>query len=161
MKVYLGSDHGGFALKESIKGWLTEWGYTYEDCGNTKLDSRDDYPDYALSVAQKVASDNASEEKETDWPKMPSSFGILGCRSAIGVVMAANKVRGIRAGAAIDKHHVEHGRANDNINILALSGDWLDEAQAKEIVHAFLTTEYSQEERHSRRLDKIKAYENR
>lgn len=146
MKIYLGADHGGFELKEKIKGWLTEWGYEIEDLGNTVIDENDDYPDFAFKVAESVA-------------KNPESRGILACRSAAGMVIATNKIKRIRAVAAFDVVSAKHSREHNNANVLALSGDWMDETTAREIVRVWLETPFSKEERHQRRLDKIRKYE--
>lgn len=142
MQIYLGADHGGYELKEKVKGWLDEWGYKYEDSGNTAYDKDDDYPDYAVAVARKVG-------------RTPGAFGVLACRSAAGMVIAANKVRGVRAGAAFDVESARHMREHNDANVLAVSGDWLDEKQVKDIIRAFLKAKFSAEERHVRRVGKI------
>lgn len=144
--IYLGSDHGGFELKEKIKKLLGEWGYPYEDLGNTVYDQQDDYPEFAFKVAQKTAQDLNNK-------------GILACRSAAGMVIAANKVRGIRAVSVFDKKGAEHSRLHNDANVLALSGDWLKERQVKEIVKTWLTTEFSGEVRHARRIKQIADFE--
>ena len=148
--IYLGADHGGFGLKEKIKTWLKDWGYEFTDKGALKLDPEDDYPDFAFAVADEVSShsDPAKPWEEQD-------KGILLCRSAAGMIIAANKVPGIRAAAAYDVKGAVQPRTNDDVNILGLSGDWLDDQTAKAIIKAFLETEYSHGERHQRRLDKI------
>jgi len=152
MKIYLGADHGGYELKEKIKGWMREWGqvnyetYEYEDLGAYELNPGDDYPDFAFAVAKAVAKDS-------------ESFGILSCRSGAGVVMAANKVKGIRAGSAHNIESAQHLKAHNNANILAVSGDWLNDEQAKEIIKVFLDTKF-EAGRHQRRLAKIAQYEN-
>jgi len=153
MKIYLGADHGGYPLKEKIKGWLEEWGqvnyetYDYDDLGAYELNPDDDYPDFAIPVAKAVTTN-------------PESFGILGCRSGAGVVMAANKVKGASAAIAFDVKAAKQMRTNDNIKILAVSGDWLEPELAKEVIKAFLETRF-EAGRHQRRLDKIAAYENK
>ena len=146
MKIYLGADHGGFDLKEKIKGWLTEWGYEFEDLGNTVFDPEDDYPDFAFKVAENVA-------------KNPESRGIMACRSAAGMVIAANKIKRIRAVSAFDVASAKHSREHNDTNVLGLSGDWMDEATAQEILRVFLGTPFSGEKRHQRRIEKIKKYE--
>lgn len=148
MRVYLGADHGGFALKERIKTWLSEWGYDWEDVGNTVYDEGDDYPAFALAVGEHVG-------------KNEDAFGVLACRSAGGMVIAANKVTGARAVSAHDVAAAKHAREHNNANVIALSGDWLTEAQAKEILKTFLETTFSGEERHVRRVNKINEYEQR
>ena len=152
--IYLGSDHGGFALKEKLKTWLTEWGFAFKDEGPAALDPEDDFPDYGFAVADEVG---AYDRQSLPWKDRTK--GILLCRSAAGMVIAANKVAGVRAAIGFDVKSAKQGRTNDDVNVLGLSGDWLDDNQAKEIVKTFLETEYPHEERHQRRLDKITARE--
>ncbi len=152
--IYLGADHGGFYLKEQIKQWLTEWGYKYKDMGARKLDPVDDYPQFALAVAEAVAQNTDSNKKWSEQTK-----GILLCRSAIGVVVAANKVMGIRAAAIFDENSAKHGRTNDDINVIALAGDWLKPKSAKKILKIWLETEFSDEPRYIRRIRQISEYE--
>ena len=144
--IYLGSDHGGFKLKEELKKFLEKKQYQFKDLGNTKSDKKDDYPDYAFKVAEKVASEK-------------SSFGILLCRSSAGMVIAANKVKGVRAVSVFDVNSAKHAREHNDANIIALSGDWINKKKMFKIVDVFLTTEFSGEERHVRRLKKIQEYE--
>ena len=141
--IYLGSDHGGFYLKQKIKLWLEEWGYEYTDLGNLKYEEGDDYPQYAFSVAKKVA-----ENKE-------KNRGILICRSAVGMVIAANKFKGARAAACYDKEMARLSREHNNANIIALSGDFVNDEAAKRIIKIWLTTEFSGQERHFRRIGQI------
>ena len=146
MKIFLGSDHGGFELKEELKTWLKGKGYDAVDKGNIKLDPEDDYVDYAAAVAKSVA-------------KTKDGRGLLFCRSAAGMVMAANKINGIRAVAAFDVKSAKHSREHNDANVLALSGDWLDVKKAQEIAEAWLKEPFSTEERHRRRVRKIAALE--
>jgi ribose 5-phosphate isomerase B len=154
--IYLGADHGGYELKEKIKHFLKQSDYQFKDLGNLIYEKEDDYPDYAFAVAQMVSKeDNVTKP----WKQRPK--GILMCRSAGGVIIAANKVNGVRAVAVFDTTSAKHSREHNDANIIALSGDWIDETKAKEIVKVWLDTEYSREERHTRRLNKIRDYENR
>lgn len=146
MKVYLGADHGGFVLKNKLIAWLTEQKYETVDCGNTKLDPTDDFPDFAFAVADRVAAD-------------PGGRGIVLCRSAGGVTIAANKVKGIRCVTGVNPVDVAHNRGHDDANVLAIAGDYTNEHEAKELVNTFLTTPFNGEERFVRRLNKIKARE--
>ena len=143
--IYLGADHGGFNLKKNIKSFLKESGYEYEDMGNLEYDKDDDYPDYAFKVAEKVAQGN--------------NKGVLLCRSSGGMIMAANKVKGVRAVSVTDEKSAKHAVQHNNANIIALSGDWISENQAKKIVKLFLTTTFGKEKRHRRRIKKIEKYE--
>jgi len=153
--IYLGADHGGFELKEKIKDYLTELGYKYKDMGNLKYDKDDDYPDYAFAVAEAVGKQDDSSKPWQDRIK-----GILLCRSAGGVIIAANKVRNVRAIAVNDVKSSKHAREHNDANVIGLSGDWMTEKEAKEIVKVWLETEFSHEERHERRIKKIMEYEN-
>lgn len=145
--IYLGADHGGFELKEKIKLWLTEWGMAYEDCGNEKYDASDDYPAFAFAVAKKVAKDSERNK------------GVLACRSAAGMVIAANKVKGIRAVSVFDEESAKHSRTNNDANVVALSGDWLKDDKAKNVLNVWLQTDFSHEERHMKRIEDIKTIE--
>lgn len=157
--IYLGADHGGFDLKEKIKKWLTAWDFAWEDMGNTLYEGEDDYPEFAVRVSQKVTQEEKNGKVyPTPWRERPK--GILCCRSAAGMVIAANKVKGTRAATAFDLRSAQHSRAHNDANILALSGDWLDEFQAKKILKTWLETEFTGEERHIRRLKKIEDFEN-
>lgn len=145
--IYLGCDHGGLELKEQMKQWLDEWGMPYEDLGAHEMNPDDDYPDFAFNVAEHVGQDPQQHK------------GVLACRSAAGVIIAANKVKGIRAVSAFNEESAMHSREHNDANVLGLSGDWMEPDQAKAVLHIWLTTEFSKEERHQRRIDKITAYE--
>lgn len=147
MEIYLGADHGGFELKEQVKTWLEEWGHTWKDLGNMVYDEADDYPQFALAVGEQVAATQAK--------------GVLACRSAGGMVIAANKVKGARAVNVLDVKSARHAREHNNANIAVLSGDWLSAEEAKEVLKTFLTTEFTGDERHVRRLKQIETYEQR
>lgn len=143
--IYLGADHAGFHLKEELKKYLEELGYEYEDLGNQEIDFQDDYPDFALKVAEKVV-----ETKEK---------GILICSTGLGMCLAANKVKGARAVVVWDEFTAIQSREHNNANILCLAGKVLDLETAKKIVRVWLETEFSGEERHVRRLRKIEEIE--
>ena len=139
--IYLGADHGGFELKEKIKEWLREWGENWEDCGNERLDPVDDYPEFAFKVAESVAgktiknNNQYTNSNSTNIQKSITklrTMGILACRSAAGMVIAANKVAGVRAVAVFDEESAKHSRTHNDANVVALSGDWLDEE--KEVI---------------------------
>lgn len=160
--IYLGADHGGFELKEKIKEWLTQNHYSFEDLGNTAFDPGDDYPEIAFKVAEKVAGEgkkSGSRQQAAGNSFKDEQKGILLCRSAAGMVIAANKVKGIRAVSAFDKESAEHSRKHNNSNILALSGDRLNDSEACAILKVWLETEFSNLERHVRRLRVIGEYE--
>lgn len=144
MKIYLGADHGGFSLKEEVKKWLVEEHYEVEDCGATTLNPEDDYPDFSFAVAEKVAANKGGDDK-----------GIIFCRSGAGAIIAANKIPGIRAVNTLSLETVQHAREDNNANVIGIGADILNAWQAKENILAFLTTPFSNEERHVRRLQKI------
>jgi ribose 5-phosphate isomerase B len=147
MKIYLAADHGGFKMKEDVKQWLTSEGHDVEDCGNFEMNPDDDYPTFAFDAAEKVAR---SSEK---------AFGILFCRSGGGMVIAANKVKGIRAVDVFDMTSAIHARTNNNANVMSLGADWMDPGEARLVIKNFIETEFLGEERHSRRIDMITAKE--
>lgn len=156
--IYLGSDHGGFDLKEKIKKWLTLWEYAWEDLGNTYYDNEDDYPQFAFAVAEKIVGEEKNGKKfPVPWTDRPK--GIVCCRSSAGIVIAANKVIGARAAVSNSVRSAKHNRCHNDVNILALSGDWLEDYQAKKVIKVWLETEFSGEERHVRRLRQIEDYE--
>src|SRR3989344_4427691 len=140
--IYLGTDHRGFQLKEKIKQWLSEWGYQYEDMGALEYNKEDDYPDFAKAVAEKVASDQNRK-------------GILICGSGVGVVIVANKIKGVRAGTAINASQMKDSVSDEDTNVLGISADYLSE-QAQEIIKTFLETKSPGEESHTRQKKKKK-----
>jgi ribose 5-phosphate isomerase B len=153
-KVYIGSDHAGFKLKLKLKVWLDEKNINYEDLGNLKYDKNDDYPDYAAKVARKVFKE-----------KTP---GILICGSAEGVVIAANKVKGIRAVNPQGIIQTKFSREHEDANILCLAGGGSRKKQpaipftkATKMISIFLSTRFSGAMRHKRRIAKIKRLESR
>lgn len=145
--IFVGADHGGFALKERAKGWLEARGLVVHDLGASQLDSEDDYPQYALAVAQAVRDQ--------------VGMGFLFCRSGGGMSILANKVPGIRAVTALTTQEVIKAREDNDANILNLAGDWLDEPTAQELMMTFIDTPFSGHERHQRRLEQIAAHEQR
>ena len=145
-KVFIAADHRGYALKERLKTYLGNKGFVVEDKGAFEEDPNDDYPDFALPVARAVAAD-------------PESRGILLCGSGMGMDVAANKVRGVRATVGYSSESVVHARAHDDINVITLAADVENEADAERLADLFLATPFSGEERHVRRLEKIAAIE--
>ena len=139
--LYLGADHAGFALKEKVKAWLDKKKIPYRDLGNTVLDAYDDYPDFAGKVASHVAR--------------TKRFGILFCGSAQGMCIAANKVNGIRAVVPFSLKEAQLSREHNDANVLCLSGWYFSSVKAIALVHKFLSTQFSGEVRHKRRLRRI------
>lgn len=146
MKVYIGADHGGFELKEQLKGYVQELGHEVEDLGASELNPDDDYTDFVIPTAQKVAG-------------QPDTLGIVIGRSGNGEAIAANKVKGVRAAVCTNVEMVKKAREHNDANVLSLGADYVSEQVAKEIVKTFLETEFSGEERHIRRLEKISRLE--
>ena len=147
MKVYLGTDHAGFELKEKIKSYLIEKGFEVEDCGALELDKNDDYPDLVSKAAIKTSEDS-------------QSFGIIFGKSGAGECIVANKIKNIRAILGFSAENVKLAREHNDANILSLGSAFVDEDLAKNLVTIFLQTQFSNEERHVRRINKIKEIEN-
>ncbi|MDD5749774.1 MAG: RpiB/LacA/LacB family sugar-phosphate isomerase [Patescibacteria group bacterium] len=142
--VYLGADHNGFRLKELLKNYLSERNYLVRDLGNLKFDPQDDYPDYGKKVARAVAKDKGS-------------LGILLCGSGQGMMITANKFTGIRATFGYTQSAAKLSRHDNDSNVLCLPAWQLKSSQVLRIVNTFLKTEFSQIERHKRRIKKMKA----
>ena len=148
MKVTIAADHGGFELKKFIIDWLSVKGFEVSDSGNFMFDEKDDYPDYAFKVAQRVS-------------KIKNTKGILICGSGAGMVIAANKVHGIRATLAYDTYSAKMAKIDNNVNVLCIRERKFSESKAKKIIYIWLTTEFSNLPRHKRRIDKISHYEDK
>ena len=146
MKVFIGSDHRGYILKEKIAKWLFDWGYEFEDLGAVIYDEKDDYTKYAALVASLVAKNH-------------NSLGILLCGSGVGVEVTANKFDNIRASIGIDQEQVRRGRSDDDMNILVIAAEHTAEHEVGEMIKAFLETKFSGKARYKRRLEDIKRIE--
>ena len=140
MRIAMGADHAGFALKESIKGWVEAAGHEVTDVGTHSSDSTD-YPPYAAEAARLVAAGDADR-------------GVLVCGSGNGVAIVANKVHGIRAVNAHDVAEAEMARRHNDINVLTLSGQRLNAEEAAPIVEEFLKEGF-EGGRHERRVNEI------
>ncbi|RKZ13859.1 ribose 5-phosphate isomerase B [bacterium] len=141
MRVALGCDHAGFPLKEEVRALVHASGSTVIDCGTDSTDSVD-YPDHAAAVARSVADGKADR-------------GILICGSGVGACVAANKVTGVRACVCHDTYSAGQGVEHDDMNVLCLGGRIIGPAVLPDLVNAFLSAQFSGEERHQRRLDKV------
>ena len=141
--IYLGADHRGFGLKESLKRFLTKNRIPFEDFGAAKLDPTDDFIDYALPVARAVSTDPVQHR------------GILMCGSGVGMDIAANKVRGVRAALVRSVHQAIGSRKDDDANVLVLDADETSGADAADIAQVWLSTPFSNEPRYRSRLDKL------
>ena len=149
VKIYIGSDHAGFKLKEKMKLFLDKSEkYFWTDLGAHKLKQGDDYLNYAMDVAKAVVFNK-------------DSFGILICGSGHGVCIVANKVKGIRAALCENLRDAYNSRNDDDANVLCLQGRYTKVEDAKKIVKKFLETNFSGEARHLRRVNQIKKLENR
>src|SRR3989344_2271462 len=143
MKIYIASDHRGYQLKNNIVAWLKQKGYDIIDCGPEKYDPLDDYVDYANDVVTKLQRElqvTSFLPRGKAGKFQENSFGILICGSGIGMSIAANRHKGIRAGLGFNIDQVKHGRQNDNINVLILDSDYLDEETNEKLVEVFLNT---------------------
>ena len=139
--IALGSDHGGFELKEAVKKHLEERGLEYKDFGTHDLNSCD-YPDFGRAAAEAVASGECDR-------------GIVICTTGIGISIVANKVKGIRCALCSEKTTARLTREHNDANMLAMGGGMIGKVQALEIVDTFLDTPFSEMEKHSRRISKI------
>ncbi|NLH39553.1 MAG: ribose 5-phosphate isomerase B [Elusimicrobia bacterium] len=148
MKVAIGSDHAGYELKKTIIKFLTDKKIETIDVGTDRSDISVDYPDFAQKVSEKILNSDAIR-------------GIIICGSGIGASIAANKIKGIRAGVCHDTYSAHQGVEHDDMNVLCLGSRIVGEELAKEIVVSFLNAKFSNEERHIRRLNKIKKIEER
>jgi len=143
--IVIGSDHGGFALKEAIKSLLEERSIAVQDLGTNNGADSVDYPDFGESVARKVSQGEAEK-------------GVLVCGTGIGMSIVANKFPGVRAALAADIYMAKMAKQHNNANILVLGGRVLDENEAREMVAAWLDSAF-EGGRHQGRLDKISAIE--
>jgi ribose 5-phosphate isomerase B len=144
MKIYIGSDHAGYELKEKLKTYLIDLGYELEDKGPFNLNEEDDYPDFIKPVAEAVSIDTESK-------------GVIIGGSGQGEAICANRVKGIRAsvyyGHSLDM--VKITRQHNNANIISLGARFMNDDEAKEAVKTFLETKFSGENKHNRRIGKL------
>ena len=144
MKISIGSDHGGYALKQELIAYLQEKGHEVKDFGCHDTSSCD-YPDFGEAAARAVASGECER-------------GIVICTTGIGISIAANKIRGIRCAHCADSLQAELTRRHNNANMLALGAGFTGKNLAERIVEVFLSTEF-EGGRHARRVDKVMALE--
>ncbi len=150
MKIYIGTDHAGFELKEELKKFLKDLGCEVEDKGAYEFNREDDYPDFILPVVKAVAEDIA---KDLD------SRGIVIGGSGQGEAIVANKVKNIRAAVVYDEYSARMSRDHNDANIVSLGTRTLSADKAKKLVKLWLETPFSNEERHKRKIEKIKTIE--
>ena len=146
MKVAVAADHAGFPLKDLVLEIVRQSGNEAIDLGTSSTESVD-YPDYAEKIGRSIQTGETER-------------GILICGSGVGATVAANKMRGIRAGLCHDTYSAHQSVEHDDVNVLALGARVIGSALAADIVKAFLGAEFSGEARHQRRVDKVIALEN-
>ena len=147
MRIVVGADHAGFEMKQTMAVYLRHLGHEVIDKG-TDSDSPVDYPDFAEAVAKAIINGEAER-------------GVLICGSGVGASVAANKIPGIRAGVCHDTYSARQGVEHDDMNVLVLGARVIGIEHARELINSFLSANFSNEERHRRRLAKIKALEQR
>jgi ribose 5-phosphate isomerase B len=146
IRVGIAADHGGYELKEDLAGRLSVAGYKVVDIGAFALNPDDDYPDFVIPLAETVAAGRVER-------------GVAICGSGVGASVCANKIPGVRAALIHDHFSARQGVEDDHINIICLGGRTAGPAVAWDLVQTFLSAEFSQEERHLRRLAKVRARE--
>ncbi len=146
MRLALAADHAGFDLKQTLAAWLEKEGHQVANLGPAQADPLDDYPDVAVALCREIQEGRAQR-------------GILICGSGIGASVAANKMKGIRAGVAHDIYSAHQGVEHDDVNVLCLGARIIGIEVAYELVRAFLGARFTGEERHQRRLNKVLALE--
>lgn len=144
MKIAVGADHAGFALKERLLEKLKAEGHDVADYGTHSTESTD-YPDYAAAVGRAVV-------------KQDAEMGLLVCSSGVGMSIAANKIHGIRAALGVNAEEVSYTRRHNDANVLAIGANYTDEATAKTLLDTFLSTKF-EGGRHARRIEKINKLE--
>ena len=147
MRIAVGADHAGFELKENVRAFLEKTGHEVIDLGTHNLEPVD-YPDYAEAVGRSLREGKAER-------------GIVICGSGVGASAAANKIPGIRAGLCHDTYSAHQGVEHDDMNVLVLGARVIGPELAHELVRAFVTAQFTKEERHLRRLAKVNAIEAR
>ena len=145
MRVAIGADHAGFQLKEDLAKLLAKQGYAILDMG-THSEAPVDYPDYAAAVGRAVRDGRADR-------------GVLVCGSGAGAAIAANKIKGVRAALAHDTYTAHQAVEHDDANVMAVGSRVIGQALAEEVATAFLLARFTGEERHVRRLEKVRALE--
>jgi ribose 5-phosphate isomerase B len=146
MKIGIAADHGGFELKQTILSFLASKNYEVKDFGAITLDSKDDFPDFVIPLAQAVGSGELER-------------GIAICGSGVGASVVANKIKGVRAALIHENFSAHQGVEDDAMNIICLGGRVTGVEAAKELIIEFLDAKFIGGERHLRRLDKIKKVE--
>lgn len=144
--IYIGADHGGFALKQALVSWLQQLGHEVSDIGPHTLNPDDDYPTFAMQVAVKL------QEWAEPVIRDPQYVGVLICRQGAGMAIVANKYRGLRAAVCRTVEEARLARAHNNANVLVLEGDVVSLDEAMRLWEVFSTTSFDGG-RHQRRLE--------
>ncbi|MBD3581282.1 RpiB/LacA/LacB family sugar-phosphate isomerase [Flavobacterium selenitireducens] len=148
MKIGIASDHAGFEQKQTVLKELLDAGFDVKDYGAFSYDAQDDYPDIIIPLATAVASGEVAK-------------GIAICGSGVGVSVAANKFKGVRAALITETYSAHQGVEHDDLNLICLGGRVLGAALISELIRTFLHAKYDGGERFQRRLDKVIALENK
>ena len=148
MRIGIAADHGGFGLKDDLCGRLTAAGHDVVDFGANRMESDDDYPDFVIPLASAVAAGKVER-------------GIAVCGSGVGASVCANKVHGVRAALVNDHFSARQGVEDDHMNIICMGGRVMGPMVAWDLVETFLAANFSQAERHLRRLGKVGALESK
>jgi ribose 5-phosphate isomerase B len=146
VRLGIAADHGGFELKQKLAAQLRGAGYEVIDFGAEKLTPDDDYPDFVIPLARAVVAGKVDR-------------GVAVCGSGVGASICANKIKGVRAGLIEDHFSARQGVEDDHMNVLCLGGRTVGPSVAWDLVQAFLASEFSQADRHLRRLRKVAALE--
>ena len=146
MRIGIATDHGGFSLKEVLLGRLNAAGHEVVDFGAYRMAPGDDYPDFVIPLARAVAAREVER-------------GVAVCGSGVGAEVCANKIPGVRAGLISDHFSAHQGVEDDHMNVLCIGGRTVGPEAAWEFVETYLASEFSQAERHLRRLSKVAALE--
>ena len=146
MKIGIAADHGGFELKEILHTYLLSLNYEVIDFGAFELNNEDDFPDFIIPLSNAVASNQIER-------------GVAVCGSGVGAAICANKIKGVRASLITDHFSAHQGVEDDDMNLLCLGGRIVGEKLAEKIVEKFLFAAFTKQERHVRRLNKVKRLE--
>ncbi|MGA7414980.1 MAG: ribose 5-phosphate isomerase B [Bryobacteraceae bacterium] len=146
MKIVIGADHAGYDMKQALIQYLKTLGHEVLDVGTHEPGKPDDYPDFAVLVCEAILAGKGER-------------GVLVCGSGVGVSVAANKFKGIRAGLTHDHYSAHQGVEHDDMNVLVMGSRVIGNNTAFDLVEAFLGAKFTGEERHARRLAKVKAIE--
>lgn len=144
--IYISSDHRGFELKKFLVNSLLADGIGIVDLGPFEINEDDDYPDFAKLVVEKIQEN-------------PENMGVLICANGVGISISANKFKGVRAALSWNPKHAASTRNDDGANVLVLPANYISQEEALEILQTWLSTNFSGEDRHIRRLQKISEFE--